>query len=67
MGGCEKRTMDKFLVSKSKGKRLLQRQRRKLEDDIKMDIKNAGWCILLAWDREQRPVIVDKVMKLYIP
>jgi len=39
MGGCEERTPDKVSVSKSKGKRLNERQSRKLEDNIKMDRK----------------------------
>jgi len=67
MGRCEKRTMDKIFVSKSKGKRLIGRQRRKLEDNIKMGLKYAGWCIFLAYDRDQRHVLGSRVMKLYIP
>jgi len=39
MGGSEKRTRDKVFVSKSKGKRLIERQRSKHEDNIKMDRK----------------------------
>jgi hypothetical protein len=39
MGGCEKHAIDKVFVSKSKGKRLIGRQRRKLEDNIKLDRK----------------------------
>jgi len=35
----QKRTPDKVFVSKSKGERLIERQRRKLEDNIKMDRK----------------------------
>jgi hypothetical protein len=61
MGGLEKRTLDKFLFSESKGKRPIERQSRKLENNIKMDLKNAGWYILLAWDREQRPVLFGRV------
>jgi len=38
MGGCEKRTVDKGFLSKSKGKRLIERQRPKLEDNIKIDL-----------------------------
>jgi len=48
MGGCEERTIDKvFFFSKSKGKRLIERQRRKLEDNIKLDRKRR-WVVHIS-------------------
>jgi hypothetical protein len=47
MGGCGKCKIDKVFVSKSKGKRLIERQRRKLDDNIKLDRK-MRWVVHIS-------------------
>jgi hypothetical protein len=42
-----------------------------VEDVIKMDITNIGWCVMswfdLDQDRDQWKALVDPVMKLQVP
>jgi hypothetical protein len=58
----ENRNAYTALVGKPEGKRPLGRQRRRWEDNIKMNLRVTGWgsmdCILLAQDR---------VMNLRVP
>jgi hypothetical protein len=53
----EKRNAYMILVGKPEGKRPLGRPTRRLEDNIKMDLKQTGWggmdWIDLAQDRDQ--------------
>jgi hypothetical protein len=60
-----------ILVGRPEGKRPLGRPRRKLEDNIKMDLRKIGldgvnW-IYLAQDRDQWWGPVDTVMNLRVP
>jgi hypothetical protein len=69
----EKRDADIILVGKPEGKRLLGRPRRRLVDNIKMDIKRyrMGWCGLdwidRAQDRDQWRALVSTVLNLRVP
>jgi hypothetical protein len=58
-------------VGKLKGKSPLARQRRRWVDNIKMDLREIGWCgmdwIDLAEDRDQWSVLVNTVMNLRVP
>ena len=55
-------------MGKPEGKRPLGRLRRRLEDNIKMDLQEVGcegtdW-IAVAQDRDRWPALVNAVMKL---
>jgi hypothetical protein len=58
-------------VGKFEGKRSLGTPRRRWEDDIKMDLREAGWwnmdCTHLAQDKDQWLVLVNKVMTIRVP
>ena len=61
----------RVLVGKPEGKRLLGRQRRRWEDNIKMDLREVGcdpgkW-IDLTEDRDQWRTYVRAVMNLRVP
>jgi hypothetical protein len=61
----------RVLVGRPKGKRLLGRPRRRLENNIKMDLRERGidrlnW-IRLAQDRVQWLAFVNMVMNLRFP
>jgi len=76
MGGTcstygEKRGVYSILVAKRKGKRPLGRPRRRWEDNIKIDLQEAGcegmvW-IELAQDRDKWLAVVNAVMNLRVP
>jgi hypothetical protein len=57
-------------VGKFKGKKLLGKPRRKLEDDIKMDLKETGWenvnFIDLAQDRGKWRALVNTVKNIRV-
>jgi hypothetical protein len=62
---------ERILVGRPKGKRPLGRPRHKLEDNIKMDLREIGiggtnW-IRLARDRIQWQAFVNMVMNLWVP
>jgi hypothetical protein len=62
----EKRNAHRIFVGKPEGKRPLGRHRRRWEDNIRLDLREAGWggmdWIDLAQDRDQ-----DMVMNLWVP
>jgi hypothetical protein len=67
----EKKNAYRILVGMPKGKRPLGRSRRRWEDNIKMDLREVGWCgvdwIDLAEDRDQWMAFVNTVMNLRVP
>ena len=63
--------MQKVLVGKPEGKRPLGRQRRRWEDNIKIDLEEVGrgcgdW-MELAQDRERWWYLVSTVMNFRVP
>ena len=67
----ERRGVYRVLVGKPEGKRPLGRPRRRLEDNIKMDLQEMGdvgmdW-IELAQDRDRWRVLVNVIMNLLVP
>jgi len=67
----EGRGMYRVLVGKPEGKRPLGRPRHRWEDNIKMDLQEAGsggrdW-IELAQDRDRWQDLVNAVMNLWVP
>jgi hypothetical protein len=66
----ERRGVYRVLVGKPKGKRPLERPRRRWEDNIKMDLKvgcgGRDW-IKLAQDRDRWRTLVNAVMNLWVP
>jgi hypothetical protein len=67
----ETRNAYRILVGKPEGKGSLGRPRRRLVDDIKMDLIEIGWngmdWIELAQDRDQWRALVNTVMNLQVP
>jgi hypothetical protein len=61
----------RLLVGKPEGKKPLGRPRRRLVDNIKMDLLEIGWgdvdWIGLAQDRDKRKALVNAVMNLRVP
>ena len=67
----QSRNAQRVLAGKHEGKRPLGRPRYRLEDNIKMDLREVGcdpgeW-IDLAEDRDQRRAYVRAVMNLQVP
>jgi hypothetical protein len=62
----EKRNVYRILVEKPEGEGQLGKPRYKLEDNIKMDLREVGWggmdWIGLAQDRDQWRALVNMVM-----
>jgi hypothetical protein len=60
-----------FGVGNPEGKRSLGRARRRWVDNIKMDLREIGWCgriwINLAQDRDQWRALVNAIMNLRVP
>jgi hypothetical protein len=67
----EKTNTYRILVGKPEGKRPLERPRRRWVDNIKMDLREIGWCgmdwIRLAQDRDQWRALVNTVMNHRVP
>jgi hypothetical protein len=59
------------LVGKTYGKRLVGRSRRKLDNNIKIDLREIGWSgmdrIRVAEDRDQWWALVNTVMNYVVP
>jgi hypothetical protein len=64
----KKRNAYRILVGKPEGKKLLERSRRRWEDNIKMDLREIGWGVMdwtdLAQNRDQWRTLVSTVMNL---
>jgi hypothetical protein len=60
-----------IVVGKPKGKRPLERPRRRSVDNIKIDLREIGWdgmdWIDLAQDMDQWRALVNTVMNLQVP
>jgi hypothetical protein len=60
----------RILVGKPDGKRPLERLRRRLVDNIKMDLRDIGWdgmdWIDVFQDRDQWNALVNTVMNLWV-
>jgi hypothetical protein len=67
----KKRGAYRILVGRPEGRRPLGRPRRRWEDNIKMDLREAGWVgtnwIELAQDRDRWRALVNAVMNLRVP
>jgi hypothetical protein len=67
----ETRNAYRIMVGKPDGKRPLGRPRRRLVDNIKIDLREIEWdgmdWIDLAQDRDQWRAIVNTVMNLRVP
>jgi hypothetical protein len=67
----ERRGAYRALVGKPEGRRPLGRPRRRLEDNIKMNIRKVGWWgiewINLTQDRNRWRALVYTVMNLRVP
>jgi hypothetical protein len=61
----------RILVGKPEGKRQLSRPTGSCKDNIKMDLREIGWCgmewIHLAQDRGQWMALVNTVMDRQVP
>jgi hypothetical protein len=67
----EKRNAYRLLVGKPKGKRPVERPRRRWVDNIRMDLGEVGWgdvdWIGLAKDRNTWRALVNSVLNLRVP
>jgi hypothetical protein len=67
----ESRSTYRALVGKPVGRRPLGRPRRRWEDNIKMDLREAEWggmdWINLAQDRDRWRALVNAVMNIRVP
>jgi hypothetical protein len=66
----EMRITSNILVGKPKGKSSLGRPRRKLGDNIRMELREIGWEIVdwihRAWDRDRCLDLVNTAMNLRV-
>jgi hypothetical protein len=68
---AEKRNPYRLLVEKAEGKRPLGRPRRRWVGNIRMDLREVGWCdvdwIGLAQDRNRWRALVNSALNLRVP
>jgi hypothetical protein len=66
----DRRGAYRVIVGKSEGRRPLGRPSSRWEDNIKIDILEAGWwgtdCVDLAQDRDRWLALVNAVMNLWV-
>jgi hypothetical protein len=66
-----KRIAYRILVGKSEVKRPLGRLGHRWEDNIRMDLREMGWCVMdwinLAQNGDQWEALVNMVMTLWVP
>jgi hypothetical protein len=66
----EKRNAYRILVGKPEGKKLLGRPRRRWVDNIHMDLREIGWCVInwidLAQDGDLLRALVNTAMNLRV-
>jgi len=67
----ERRGVYRVLVGNHEGKRPFGRHRRRWEDNIKMDLQEAGYGVMgwieLAQDRDRWRALVNAVMNFRVP
>jgi hypothetical protein len=67
----DQRNAYRIFVGKPEGKRPLGRPRRRLVDNIEIDLREIGWdgvgWVDLAQDRDQWRALVNTVMNLRVP
>jgi hypothetical protein len=67
----EKKNAYRILVGNPRGKRPLERPRRRWENNIKMDLREIGWdgmdWVDLSQDRDQWWALVNTIMNLRVP
>ena len=65
----QRRGVYRVVLGTPEGKRPLRRQRRRWEDNIKMDLQEVGWCVdwmELAEDRDRWRALVNAVMNFRV-
>jgi hypothetical protein len=63
----EKRNACRILVGKPEEKRPLGRARSRWADNVKMDLRETGWCDMDEIDRDQWRALVNTVVNLRLP
>jgi len=67
----ERKGIYRVLVGKPEGKRPLGRHRRRWEDNIKIDLQEAGFRVMdwieLAQDRDSWRALVNALMNIRVP
>jgi hypothetical protein len=65
------RNLYKILIRKPERQRLLGRQRRRWEDNIRVDLGHIGWesvdCMHVVFNRDQWRALVNTIVNLRVP